>query len=97
TEHSTEKRLTRRSAKSYNQTAKRPKSNRSLHRGLSTKSDADLVDQEYTRIVLESGYGIYPPTPRHHGLDLRDVTFPDGRNAFDVYQEYAAVPKGHGS
>ncbi|MCR9056308.1 MAG: hypothetical protein NXI02_03155 [Rhodobacteraceae bacterium] len=66
-------------------------------RGLSTKSDADLVDQEYTRIVLESGYGIYPPTPRHHGLDLRDVTLSDGRNAFDVYQEYAAVPKGHRS
>lgn len=61
-------------------------------RGLTTTSNYDEVEAEHTRIIMETGTGIRPPAPRHHGLDLRDVTLSDGKNAFDVYQELAARP-----
>jgi len=64
-------------------------------RGLTTNSDMDVVEQEHSRIVMETGYGIRPPSPTRHGLDLRDVTLSDGRNAYDVYQELAGSPPGH--
>lgn len=66
-------------------------------RGLATNSVEDIVEQEHARIIMETGYGVRPPSPTSHGLDLRDVTLSDGRNAFDVYQEFAARPKGHRS
>ncbi|MEW4457780.1 hypothetical protein AB1K42_06760 [Roseibium algicola] len=66
-------------------------------RGLSTNSVEDIVEQEHARIIMETGYGVRPPSPSGRGLDLRDVTLTDGRNAFDVYQEYAGHPPGQRS
>lgn len=60
--------------------------------GLATTEDTDLVEAEHNRIVLETGEGIRPPAPSRSGLDLRDVTLSNGRNAYDVFQEYAAQP-----
>lgn len=63
-------------------------------RGLSTTSDRDFVEKEHTRIILETGYGIRPPDAIRNGLDLRDVTLSDGRNAYDVYRELVADSPG---
>lgn len=60
-------------------------------RGLTTGGAEDTVEAEHNRIILETGFGIRPPTPHHNGLDLRTVTLSDGRNAYDVYQELSAV------
>jgi hypothetical protein len=60
-------------------------------RGLTTGGAEDTVEAEHNRIILETGFGIRPPTPRHNGLDLRTVTLSDGRNAYDVYQELSGV------
>lgn len=63
--------------------------------GLSTTEDADRVEAEHNRIILETGEGVRPPAPnRGHGLDLRDVTLGNGRNAYDLFQELAASPPG---
>ena len=65
-------------------------------RGFTTDTADDIVEAEHNRIVLETGYGISPPTPRRHGVDLREVTLENGRNAYDLLQELAASPKtGH--
>ena len=66
-------------------------------RGLTTNSVEDIVEQEHARVIMETGFGVRPPSPTGHGLDLRDVTLSDGRNAFDVYQEYAGHPPGQRS
>lgn len=63
-------------------------------RGLVTSSDMDLVQEEHTRIVMETGYGIRPPAPTRNGVDLRDVTLSDGRNAYDLFQERTAAGGG---
>ena len=60
--------------------------------GLMTTEDADLVEAEHNRIVLETGYGVRPPAATRNGVDLRDVTLSDGRNAYDLYQELAGSP-----
>lgn len=44
------------------------------------------------RIMLETGYGLHSPSPVRGGVDLRGVTLSDGRNAYDVLQEYIATP-----
>ncbi len=64
-------------------------------RGLTTTSDTDLVETEHSRIIMETGYGIRPPSPQDSGVDLRDVTLEDGRNAYDAYQEMAIQPAPH--
>lgn len=63
--------------------------------GLTSNSKWDAVDQENNRMILETGQGIGPPNPVHSGIDLRDITLHDGKNAFDLLQEYAADP-GYG-
>lgn len=61
-------------------------------RSLSTNQKMDLVEQEHQRIMLETGDGIRAPSASREGVDLRDVTLSDGRNAYDLFQEYAAKP-----
>lgn len=60
-------------------------------RALTTGGKEDAVEAEHNRIILETGYGVRPPTPHMSGVDLRTVTLSDGRNAYDVYQEMAAT------
>ena len=61
-------------------------------RSLTTNQKLDLVEQEHTRIILETGEGIRPPSASRGGVDLRDVELPDGRNAYDRLQELSAKP-----
>lgn len=60
--------------------------------GLTTSYDPDVVEAEHNRMILETGEGLSVPGPTHNGVDLRDVTLSDGRNAYDRYQELAANP-----
>jgi hypothetical protein len=59
---------------------------------LTSTQEADLVESEHNRIILETGKGITPPTPRRNGVDLRDIRLEDGRTAYDRLQELAGRP-----
>lgn len=61
-------------------------------KGLWSNREDDLVDDEVMRLALENGSTITRPSPSHGGVDLRDITMSDGRNAFAVYQELAGRP-----
>jgi hypothetical protein len=61
-------------------------------RSLSTNQDLDLVEAEHSRIIMETGFGVRPPAASRNGLDLRDVTLSDGKNAYDVYQQLSGEP-----
>ncbi|MBX3579773.1 MAG: hypothetical protein KF723_21425 [Rhizobiaceae bacterium] len=61
-------------------------------KGLWSSDTDQLVDREMQRLLLESGTAIMRPQPRHGGVDLRDLTMSDGRNAFVVYQQLAGHP-----
>lgn len=64
-------------------------------RGLSSSDTRDLLDDEHTRIILETGEGVGQAAPnRGNGVDLRDMELSDGRNAYDRYVELSAAPKG---
>lgn len=58
-------------------------------RGLTTNQESNLVEEEHQRIIEETGKGIGRISPNRNGVDLRDVILEDGRNAYDVLQEYA--------
>jgi hypothetical protein len=62
--------------------------------GLSTNSEADTVEAEHTRIMLETGKGFGRPDPKLGDVDLRDVTLKDGRNAYDIYQRLSGQIPG---
>lgn len=67
--------------------------------GLATTLDADTVDAEHSRIILETGEGIGKPSTTFEGLDLRDIIFKEGpnagRNAYDRLGELSgALPTG---
>lgn len=58
-----------------------------------SNSSPSIADQELQRLALEQNTGIGAPSPRtREGVDLRDITMADGRNAFDKYQELARQP-----
>lgn len=61
-------------------------------RSLTTNSSEDAVEAEHNRIIMETGQGIRPPSPNRGGIDLRDFTLSDGRNAYDKLQELAVKP-----
>jgi hypothetical protein len=67
-----------------------------VHKGLWVSSDADLVDAEMRRMILEAGLSVGPPNPVANGVDLREVTMVDGSNAYDRLQTYAAKPSKNG-
>jgi len=60
--------------------------------GLATREDADVVEAEHTRIILNTDFGLRLPDPVRNGVDLRTVTLSNGRNAYDLFQEYVATP-----
>ncbi|WP_157018447.1 hypothetical protein [Mesorhizobium xinjiangense] len=62
--------------------------------GMSTTSEADIVEAEHTRIILETGGGIGRPDPKFEGVDLRDIALKSGRQAYDRFQELAGHPPG---
>lgn len=58
-------------------------------RGLTTSQESDLVEEEHQRIMEETGKGIGRVSPNRDGVDLRDITLENGRNAYDLLQEYS--------
>ncbi|KQU66663.1 hypothetical protein ASC75_08480 [Aminobacter sp. DSM 101952] len=70
--------------------------------GLLTDDDADVVETEHNRMILETGKaGVGSPSPEFEGLDLRDIiltTGPNaGRNAYEVLQELSGQIPGQPS
>ncbi len=64
-----------------------------VHKGLWVHGKDGLVDAEVRRMVDEAEVGPFgAPSSTFRGVDLRDVTTKDGRNAFEVYQELAGHP-----
>lgn len=58
-------------------------------KGLWSNKEYDAVDLEVSRLAMENGSTISRPSPNHSGVDLRDITMEDGRNAYAAYQEMA--------
>ncbi|GJE27229.1 hypothetical protein LKMONMHP_2086 [Methylobacterium organophilum] len=64
-----------------------------VHKGLWVTGKDGLVDAEVRRMIDEAGVGPFgPPSYRQRGVDLRDVTTADGRNAYEAFQELAGHP-----
>ena len=63
--------------------------------GITTDSEADEVEAEHNRIMLETGKGLGKPSPDLGGADLRDITLKSGQNAYDRLQELSGqLPTG---
>lgn len=63
--------------------------------GMTTKGEADEVEAEHNRIILETGKGIGKPSPDLGGADLRGITLSSGQNAYDRLQELSGqLPNG---
>lgn len=64
-----------------------------VNKGLWVTDKNNIVDQEVQRMADEAGVSFgSAPAPTVQGVDLRDITMRDGRNAYDAYQEIAASP-----
>lgn len=64
-----------------------------VHKGLWVTGKDGLVDAEVRRMIDEAGVGPFgAPSHQQRGVDLRDVTTVDGRNAYDAFQELAGHP-----
>ena len=67
-----------------------------VHKGLWVNSPGDMVDAELRRmgeVPDPEGKILGPPAAKFKGgIDLRDITMVDGRNAYDRYQELARQP-----
>ncbi|WP_404934268.1 hypothetical protein [Nitratireductor sp. L15S-10] len=55
--------------------------------GLVMDNDADEVEAEHNRIMIETDRGIGSVDPDLDGTDLRDITLDTGQNAYDRLQE----------
>ncbi|MCL6706690.1 hypothetical protein M8R20_06745 [Pseudomonas sp. R2.Fl] len=63
--------------------------------GLTTEGEADEVEAEHNRIMLETGKSLGKPHPKLGGADLRDITLRTGQNAYDRLQELSGqLPTG---
>lgn len=63
-----------------------------VNKGLWVTDQNNIVDREVARLSDESGVYLGSPSPMVQGVDLRDITMKDGRNAYDAYREVAANP-----
>jgi hypothetical protein len=62
--------------------------------GIASRDHADEVEAEHNRIILETGRGIGKPDPTFHGVNLRDITLENGRNAYGRLQELSGELSG---
>lgn len=67
-----------------------------VRRGPWSTAENDVVDREIIRMGIVSGFAVGPANSSlSAGVDLRDITLEDGRNAYEVYQQLAGhLPKG---
>lgn len=65
------------------------------HVGVTDTQDNDLVEAEHNRIMLQTDKGIGKPSFKFEGVDLRDLTLKDGKNAYQRLQELSGhLPGG---
>lgn len=63
--------------------------------GISDTQENDLVEAEHNRIMLQTDKGIGKPSFKFEGVDLRDITLQDGKNAYQRLQELSGhLPNG---
>lgn len=63
--------------------------------GITSGDEADEVEAEHNRIMLQTGKGLGKPEPKLGGADLRDITLKTGQNAYDRLQELSGqLPTG---
>ncbi len=63
--------------------------------GITSRDEADEVEAEHNRIILETGRGIGKPSHGLGGEDLRGITLATGQNAYDRLQELSGqLPTG---
>lgn len=63
--------------------------------GLWSAAEDQEVDLEVQRLILEGGgQAVGRPQPVRNGVDLREITMSDGKNAYEEYQRLAGHPPG---
>lgn len=62
---------------------------RGVVKGLWNNTPEDAVDHEVRRMILEGEVGLAAPSAYVGGIDLREVTTVDGKNAYEEYQKLA--------
>ncbi|RWI06890.1 MAG: hypothetical protein EOQ89_03550 [Mesorhizobium sp.] len=65
--------------------------------GVMDSQENDLVEAEHNRIMLQTDKGIGKPSPKFEGVDLRDLTLKDGKNAYQRLQELSGHIPGQPS
>jgi hypothetical protein len=63
-----------------------------MRKGLWSTSDDAVLDIEMQRLALESGRTPVRVNPSVGGIDLRDVTMSNGKNAYEEYQRLSGKP-----
>ncbi|CAH2405261.1 hypothetical protein [Mesorhizobium ventifaucium] len=67
------------------------------HVGLMDSQDNDIVEAEHNRIMLQTDKGIGKPGTDLQGVDLRELTLKDGKNAYQRLQELSGHIPGQKS
>lgn len=62
------------------------------HTGLWVSTPADAVDAEVRRMVEDEGLTIGPVSPTRDGVDLREVTMSNGKNAYEELVKLSGQP-----
>ncbi len=65
--------------------------------GVMDSQENDLVEAEHNRIMLQTDKGIGKPSPKFEGVDLRDLSLTDGKNAYQRLQELSGHIPGQPS
>lgn len=65
--------------------------------GVMDSQENDLVEAEHNRIMLQTDKGIGKPGFKFEGVDLRDLTLADGKNAYQRLQELSGHIPGQPS
>lgn len=63
-----------------------------MRKGLWTTSDDAVLDVEMQRLAIESGQSPVRVAPSVGGVDLRNVTMSNGKNAYEEYQRLSGKP-----
>lgn len=64
-------------------------------KGLWANDEGNAVDTEMQRLAIENGSAITRVQPRPQaGVDLREITMANGKNAYEEYQRLSGHPRG---
>ena len=63
-----------------------------MRKGLWTTTDDEVLDIEMQRLALESGRMPVRVSPNVAGIDLRNITMSNGKNAYEEYQRLSGKP-----